>query len=114
MEISRGDIYWVDFGATVGSEQNGVRPCVIIQNNMGNNHSKTTIVAPMTTKIGKSKVPTHVFIRSDVSGLKRDNYILCEQLRVIDKSRIISDKVGILSYDCISRVNIACLISLGI
>lgn len=84
--MKRGDIYYVDLGKGVGSEQGGVRPCLIVQNDIGNKYSTTTIVACITTKLSKHDLPTHVKVMG--FGLERPSMIIFEQLRTIDKSRI--------------------------
>lgn len=92
IDVKWGDICYVDFGKNEGSEQNGIRPAIIIQNDKGNEHSPTTIVASITSQ-DKKPMPTHVWVKPYQSGLNRPSTILCEQIRTIDKSRIIS-KVG--------------------
>ena len=87
-DIRRGDIYYADLSPVVGSEQGGIRPVVILQNNVGNRHSPTVIAAAITSRKGKHKLPTHVNLDAPVPGLYRDSIILLEQLRTIDKSRI--------------------------
>lgn len=94
-EISRGDIYYADLRPVIGSEQGGIRPVLILQNNVGNRHSPTVIVAAITGQRHKPRLPTHVSLNSSVPGLYRDSIILLEQLRTLDKSRLM-DKVGSL------------------
>ena len=96
-DIRRGDIYYADLRPVVGSEQGGIRPVVILQNNVGNRHSPTVIAAAITSRKGKHKLPTHVNLDAPVPGLYRDSIILLEQLRTIDKSRL-RDKLGSLGY----------------
>lgn len=88
-EILRGQIYYADLGAAFNSEQSGVRPVLIIQNNVGNKYSPTTIVAAITSSQSKAKLPTHIELKaSDVEGLNKDSIVLCEQIRTIDKKRL--------------------------
>ncbi len=107
--IRRGEIYYADLSPVVGSEQGGVRPVVIIQNDKGNQYSPTTIIAPITSRT-KTKIPTHVFINN--SCLKNQSIILLEQIRIIDKSRLI-EYIGKLTQDEISKINTAIAISLN-
>ncbi len=109
----RGDIFLVDLDPGVGSEQKGKRPVLVIQNNVGNKYSPTLIVAPITSFINKTKIPTHVKLRDEVSGLKKDSIVLLEQLRTIDKSRLIS-KIGSISKVTMLEVEKATKISLGL
>ena len=88
-DIRRGDIYYADLSPVVGSEQGGIRPVVILQNNVGNRHSPTVIAAAITSRKGKHKLPTHVNLDAPVPGLYRDSIILLEQLRTIDKNRVL-------------------------
>lgn len=87
MVIKRGDIYYADLSPVVGSEQGGLRPVLIVQNDMGNKHSPTTIVAIITSKASKAKLPTHIWL-SVTDGFKVNSMVMCEQLRTIDKSRL--------------------------
>ena len=96
-EISRGDIYYADLRPVIGSEQGGIRPVLILQNNVGNRHSPTVIAAPITSKMGKPRLPTHVCLNRQANGLSCGSVILLEQLRTIDKSRL-RERVGAL--DC--------------
>lgn len=88
MEITRGDIFIADLDPVVGSEQGGVRPVLIIQNNRGNRFSPTVICAAMTSRMNKHDLPTHVWIAACDSGLSRDSLVLCEQIRTLEKSRL--------------------------
>ena len=107
----RGDMYYVDLGRGIGSEQEGYRPVVIIQNNVGNKHSPTVIIASITSKTGvKAKLPTHYYIDAE-DGLKLPSIVLLEQLRTIDKKRL-KDKVCHLDGDIMRRVNRALKVSL--
>ena len=110
--IRRGDIFLADFGQTVGSEQNGVRPVLTVQNNVGNRHSPTIIVAPMTSKAKKMEQPTHVEI-GEQFGLNESSVILLEQIRTIDRGRIIS-YVGHVDGLTMASVNRALRVSLGL
>lgn len=111
--MKKGEIYFADLTPVIGSEQGGMRPVVIIQNDIGNKYSPTVIVAAITSKIQKAKMPTHVEI-SKKHGLDRDSVILAEQVRTIDKSRLIQKKVGELNYKKMVELDNAILISLGI
>ena len=103
-DIRRGDIYYADLRPVVGSEQGGIRPVVILQNNVGNRHSPTVIAAAITSRKGKHKLPTHVNLDAPVPGLYRDSIILLEQLRTIDKSRL-RDKLGSLGEDQMCKLD---------
>ncbi len=110
-EVKRGEIYWVDFGETVGSEQGGIRPALIVQNDAGNRHSPTTIVVTITSK-RKPNLPTHVWLKKDtLNGLDKDSLVTCEQIKTIDKTRIL-DKIGEISNSKQKEVNKAITISL--
>ena len=109
--VYRGEIYYADLSPVVGSEQGGLRPVVIIQNNMGNKHSPTTIVAPITSRMGKKPLPTHILFCG--CGLAKDSIILMEQIRVIDKSRL-QQKMGCLPPEKIEAVDMAIKVSLGV
>jgi mRNA interferase MazF len=109
--IRRGDIYYADLRPVIGSEQGGVRPVVVIQNEAGNKHSSTVIVAAITSKLNKAKLPTHVELDSRCCEIARDSVILLEQLRTIDKARL-KEKVCHLEGEIVSRINEALKISL--
>ena len=111
-DIRRGDIYYADLRPVVGSEQGGIRPVVILQNNVGNRHSPTVIAAAITSRKGKHKLPTHVNLDAPVPGLYRDSIILLEQLRTIDKKRL-SDRLGQISAKDMHQIEYAMNISLG-
>lgn len=111
MVIKRGDIYYADLRPVVGSEQGGIRPVLVIQNDTGNRHSPTVIIAAITSKMNKAKLPTHVEINSNRCDIVKDSVILLEQLRTIDKKRL-KDKVCHLDNDILKTVNAALLISL--
>ena len=111
MIIKRGDIYYADLRPVVGSEQGGIRPVLIIQNDTGNKHSPTVIVAAITSKMNKAKLPTHIELSANDYEIVKDSVILLEQLRTIDKKRL-KDKVCHLEGDIMSKVNQALLVSL--
>lgn len=111
MVIRRGDIYYADLRPVVGSEQEGIRPVLVIQNDTGNRHSPTVIVAAITSKMTKAKLPTHVKIDCDKCNIIKDSIILLEQLRTIDKKRL-KDKVCHLDSEMLKIVDKALLISL--
>ncbi len=109
--IKRGDIFYADLRPVVGSEQGGVRPVLIIQNDVGNKHSPTVICAAITSKMNKAKLPTHIEIDASSYAIIRDSVILLEQLRTIDKQRL-KDKVCHLDAEVLKQVNKALCISL--
>ena len=111
MVVRRGDIFYADLRPVIGSEQGGVRPVLIVQNDTGNMHSPTVIIAAITSSQTKAKLPTHVEIDSQKYDMIKDSVILLEQLRTIDKTRL-KDKVCHLDNEIISKVNQALLISL--
>jgi len=113
MQIKGGDIFFAQLNPVVGSEQGGTRPVLIIQNDIGNQYSPTTIVAAITSQIMKAKLPTHVEVSAGQSGLERDSVILLEQIRTIDKSRL-KHKVAVLEDDIMAKVDEALSISLGL
>jgi mRNA interferase MazF len=111
--VKRGDVFYADLSPVVGSEQGGVRPVLVIQNDIGNRFSPTVIVAAITAQIQKAKLPTHVEIDAKSHGLERDSVILLEQIRTIDKQRL-TDKITHLDEETMQRVNEALQISLGL
>lgn len=114
MTIKRGDMFYADLSPVVGSEQGGIRPVLIIQNDTGNKYSPTVIAAAITSQTGKNKLPTHIEIGSDNNGLKADSVVLTEQIRTIDKSRL-KEKIGhINDSNVMSKVNNAIGISFGL
>ena len=113
MDLKRGDVYYADLNPVVGSEQGGVRPVLVIQNDIGNRYSPTIIVAAITSKIDKAQLPTHVEIAAGDSKLERDSVILLEQIRTIDKKRLKSE-VAKLNGEILEKVNSAIEISLGL
>ena len=109
--LKRGDIYYADLRPVIGSEQGGVRPVLIIQNDMGNKYSPTVICAAITSKLTKNKLPTHIHLESNRYNIVKDSVILLEQLRTVDKKRL-KDKVCHLDQDIMEQVNRALKISL--
>ena len=112
MEVVRGEIYYADLSPVVGSEQGGVRPVLIVQNNIGNKYSPTVIVAAITSQINKAKIPTHIELASTY-GLTKDSVLLLEQIRTLDKRRL-KERIGELSTTMMYKVEKALLISLGV
>lgn len=113
MLIKRGDIYYADLSPVVGSEQGGVRPVLIIQNDVGNKYSPTVIAAAITSKINKAKLPTHIELNAESFGLPKNSVILMEQIRTIDKKRL-KEKIGHLDETHMEQVNAALSVSFGL
>ncbi|NLN06831.1 MAG: type II toxin-antitoxin system PemK/MazF family toxin [Firmicutes bacterium] len=113
VEVKRGHIYFADLSPVVGSEQGGVRPVLVIQNDVGNKYSPTVIIAAITSQIEKAKLPTHVEVDAKEYSLEKDSIILLEQIRTIDKQRL-QDKVTELDERAMQRVNQAIKIPLGL
>ncbi|ABK61135.1 pemK family of DNA-binding proteins [Clostridium novyi NT] len=111
--VKRGDIFYADLSPVVGSEQGGIRPVLIIQNNVGNKYSPTVIIAAITSQINKAKLPTHVEISSEEYGLNKDSVVLLEQIRTLDKKRL-KEKIGHMSDKDMRKVDEALLISVGL
>lgn len=111
--VRRGEIYYADLSPVVGSEQGGVRPVLIVQNDVGNKHSHTVIAAAITSQREKAKLPTHIELRAASCGLSRDSVVLLEQIRTIDKRRL-KERMGELDAPAMSRVNNALEISFGL
>jgi len=109
--MKRGDVYYADLRPVIGSEQGGIRPVLIIQNDIGNKHSPTVICAAITSKMNKAKLPTHIELSTKEYDMDKDSVILLEQLRTIDKKRL-KDKVCHLDEQIMKKVNKALLISL--
>ena len=109
--MRRGDVYYADLRPVVGSEQGGIRPVLIIQNDIGNKHSPTVICAAITSKMNKAKLPTHIELIAGLYDMDKDSVVLLEQLRTIDKKRL-KDKVCHLDKDIMRRINRALMISL--
>ena len=113
MIIKRGDIYYADLSPVVGSEQGGVRPVLIIQNDIGNKYSPTVIATAITSQINKAKMPTHIELDANEYGLSKDSVVLAEQIRTIDKKRL-KEKIGHLDDELMNKVNEALEISFGL
>ena len=113
MNIKRGDIYYADLSPVVGSEQGGLRPVLIVQNDVGNKYSPTVIAAAITSRMGKARLPTHIDIPGNDVGLSKDSVVLLEQVRTIDKKRL-KEKMGHLDDGTMSSVNNAIQVSLGL
>ena len=111
--IKRGDIYYADLSPVVGSEQGGIRPVLIVQNNVGNRYSPTVIAAAITSQINKAKMPTHIELAAKDYGLNKDSVILLEQIRTIDKRRL-REKIGRIDDGLMASVNNALSISFGL
>ena len=112
MNVKRGELYYADLSPVVGSEQGGVRPVLVVQNDTGNRYSPTDIAAAVTSKINKAKLPTHIELPSASYGLAKDSVILLEQIRTLDKRRL-KERIGELPEKTMRRVDGALLISLG-
>lgn len=113
MSIRRGDIYYADLSPVVGSEQGGVRPVLIVQNDVGNKFSPTVIAAAITSQKEKSNLPTHIPLSAGNTGLMKDSIVLLEQVRTIDKHRL-KEKMGVLDDSSMNKVNQAISVSLGL
>ena len=113
LNVKRGDIFYADLSPVVGSEQGGIRPVIIIQNDIGNRYIPTVIVAAITSQINKAKLPTHVEISSEEYGLNRVSVVLLEQIRTLDKKRL-KEKIGHMTEDDMKKVNKSLLISLNL
>ncbi|MBR5478890.1 MAG: type II toxin-antitoxin system PemK/MazF family toxin [Clostridia bacterium] len=111
--IRRGDIYYADLSPVVGSEQGGIRPVLIIQNDVGNRHSPTVIAAAITSQINKARLPTHIELGARSFGLSKDSVILLEQIRTIDKKRL-KERMGRLDDRLMQRVDDAIAVSFGL
>lgn len=111
--VKRGDIFYADLSPVIGSEQGGIRPVLVVQNDIGNRYSPTIIVTAITSQINKAKLPTHVEIEASEYGLTKDSVILLEQIRTIDKKRL-EEKIGHLDEEMMLKVNEAISISLGL
>ena len=111
--VKRGDIYYADLSPVVGSEQGGMRPVLIVQNDTGNRHSPTVIAAAITSQTGKARLPTHIELAARNYGLSRDSVILLEQVRTIDKSRL-RERMGQLDNATMGRVDNAIAVSFGL
>ena len=111
--IKRGELYYADLSPVIGSEQGGVRPVLVVQNDVGNKHSPTVIAAAVTSKLTKAKLPTHIELNAVSYGLLRDSVVLLEQIRTLDKRRL-KTRIGELDKSVMDKVNIALAISLGV
>ena len=113
MNIKRGDIYYADLSPVIGSEQGGLRPVLIIQNDVGNRYSPTVIAAAITSKMSKAKLPTHIDVYAERVGLSKDSVILLEQIRTLDKRRL-KERIGHLDDTAMAQVNYAIGVSFGL
>ena len=111
--VKRGDIFYADLSPVVGSEQGGIRPVILLQNDIGNKYSPTIIIAAITSQINKAKLPTHVEISSEEYGLNKDSVVLLEQIRTLDKKRL-KEKIGHMTDGDMKKVDTALLISVGL
>lgn len=113
MTVRRGDIYYADLSPVIGSEQGGLRPVLIVQNDVGNKYSPTVIAAAITSQTNKTKLPTHIELYAENFGLSKDSVVLCEQVRTIDKKRL-KEKMGHLDDGLMGQVNDAISVSFGL
>ncbi|QAT42574.1 type II toxin-antitoxin system PemK/MazF family toxin [Aminipila luticellarii] len=113
MLVKKGDIYFADLSPVIGSEQGGIRPVLVVQNDVGNKYSPTIIVAAVTSQLNKAKLPTHVEIDAKDNGLSKKSVVLLEQLRTIDKKRL-KERIGTIDEALLPNVNEALTVSLGI
>jgi len=111
--VKKGDIYFADLSPVIGSEQGGIRPVLVVQNDVGNKYSPTIIVAAVTSQLNKAKLPTHVEIDAKDNGLSKKSVVLLEQLRTIDKKRL-KERIGAIDEELLPNVNEALTVSLGI
>ncbi|HIY97805.1 MAG TPA: type II toxin-antitoxin system PemK/MazF family toxin [Firmicutes bacterium] len=110
--VKRGELYYADLSPVIGSEQGGVRPVLVVQNDVGNKYSPTVIAAAVTSKIDKAKLPTHIELSAREYGLSKDSVVLLEQIRTLDKTRL-KERIGQVSADKMRKINEALLVSLG-
>ncbi len=113
MTVKRGEIYYADLSPVVGSEQGGIRPVLIVQNDIGNKHSPTVIAAAITSKQEKTKLPTHISVEASTCGLAKDSVVLLEQVRTLDKRRL-KERMGELDSGAMQQVNDALQVSFGL
>ena len=113
MEVHRGEVFYADLSPVVGSEQGGIRPVLIVQNEIGNRHSPTVIAAAITSRLDKARLPTHINIRAADTGLAKDSVVLLEQIRTLDKSRL-RERMGRLDESTMSAVDNALAVSFGL
>ncbi|MBR2969762.1 MAG: type II toxin-antitoxin system PemK/MazF family toxin [Clostridia bacterium] len=113
MDIVRGEIYYADLSPVVGSEQGGIRPVLVIQNNIGNKYSPTIIIAAITSQLSKAKLPTHIELNKDKYNLGKDSVVLLEQIRTLDKRRL-RDRISKVDDSTMQSIDVALMISLGV
>ena len=113
MIVKRGDVFYADLSPVIGSEQGGVRPVLVVQNDVGNKYSPTIIISAITSQINKAKLPTHIEISATEFGLNKDSVVLLEQIRTVDKRRL-REKVGHFDDELMEKVNEGLLISFGL
>ena len=113
MTVKRGDIYYADLSPVIGSEQGGIRPVLIVQNDVGNKYSPTVIAAAITSQQFKTKLPTHISVNASVCGLSKDSVVLLEQIRTLDKKRL-KEKMGNLPETDMTRIDNALSVSIGL
>ena len=113
MEVHRGEVFYADLSPVVGSEQGGIRPVLIVQNEIGNRHSPTVIAAAITSQTGKAKLPTHIEVAAQCCGLSKDSVILLEQIRTLDKRRL-RERMGKVDGTVMQRVDAAIAVSFGL
>ena len=113
MTVKRGDIYYADLSPVVGSEQGGMRPVLIVQNDVGNKYSPTVIAAAITSQKYKNSLPTHISVRATDSGLQKDSIVLLEQVRTLDKQRL-KERMGNLTQSEMNRIDRALSVSFGL
>lgn len=113
MSVKRGEIYYADLSPVVGSEQGGIRPVLIVQNDVGNRHSPTVIAAAITSQTEKAKLPTHISLDAQTCGLSKDSVVLLEQIRTIDKRRL-KERMGEIDSTSMRKINNALTISFGL
>lgn len=113
MNIKRGDIYYADLSPVVGSEQGGIRPVLIVQNDVGNRYSPTVIAAAITSRQSKTKLPTHISIEAEGCGLSKDSVVLLEQVRTLDKRRL-KERMGSVDRQAMQEINRALSVSFGL
>lgn len=113
MDINRGEIYYADLSPVVGSEQGGLRPVLVVQNNVGNKYSPTVIIAAITSQLSKAKLPTHIELSKEKYSLPKDSVVLLEQIRTLDKRRL-KDRLGEVDNLTMHKVDVALMISLGV
>ena len=113
MEVHRGEVFYADLSPVVGSEQGGVRPVLIVQNEIGNRHSPTVIAAAITSRLDKARLPTHINIRAADTGLAKDSVVLLEQIRTLDKRRL-RERMGRVDGELMEKIDAAIAVSFGL